>query len=102
VSRAKKRTRRVPQRTCVACREVQGKRSLIRIVSSVNGGVQLDLTGKQSGRGAYLCAKRSCFELALEQRRLEHSLRSKLSDADRETLVEFCRDLPADADDQGE
>ena len=43
----------VPQRTCVACREVNEKRSLIRIVRGPEG-VAVDKTGKMPGRGAYL------------------------------------------------
>ena len=49
--------RRVPQRMCVVCREVQGKRALIRIVRTPTEGVLADPTGKRAGRGAYLCQK---------------------------------------------
>ncbi|HUW09157.1 MAG TPA: YlxR family protein, partial [Anaerolineae bacterium] len=50
------RRKRIPQRTCVACRQVQGKRALVRIVRLAGGDVQVDPTGKLAGRGAYLCS----------------------------------------------
>ena len=56
--------RRVPQRMCVVCREVQGKRALIRIVRTPTEGVLADPTGKRAGRGAYLCQRPSSWERA--------------------------------------
>jgi len=90
----RKRKRRIPQRTCVACRRVQGKREMIRIVRTPAGEVQIDPTGKQSGRGAYLCPVRDCWDLALAQRRLEYALKTKLSDEERARLAEFSQTLP--------
>src|SRR5215469_671186 len=82
-SRAKSKkppkVRHVPQRTCVACRQVRPKRELIRVVRTPDGHVELDPTGKRSGRGAYLCARRSCWELALKKGRLEHELETTLT-----------------------
>ncbi|MEJ7653573.1 MAG: YlxR family protein [Chloroflexia bacterium] len=47
------KVRRQPQRTCVACRQVEGKRGLRRLVKTPEGAVELDPTGKRSGRGAF-------------------------------------------------
>ncbi len=58
------RPRRTPQRTCVACRQVQDKRSLIRIVKSAQG-ILVDPTSKLSGRGAYLHANKDCWAVGL-------------------------------------
>ena len=44
--------RKIPQRMCVGCRQMKEKRALIRIVRSADGNVEVDLTGKKSGRGA--------------------------------------------------
>jgi len=44
--------RHVPQRTCVGCRTVRPKRELVRVVRTPEGTVELDPTGKRSGRGA--------------------------------------------------
>nr|WP_275411244.1 YlxR family protein [Bacillus sp. B15-48] len=41
-------------RKCVATGEMRPKKELVRIVRSKEGEVSIDLTGKKSGRGAYL------------------------------------------------
>src|SRR5215831_9604925 len=86
--------RHVPQRTCVACRQVRPKRELIRVVRTPAGHVELDPTGKKSGRGAYLCAKRSCWEPALRKGRLEHELETTLLPEDRAALEAYIETLP--------
>ena len=49
------RRKRIPQRTCVGCRDVGDKRQLVRLVRTPGGTVEIDDTGKRPGRGAYLC-----------------------------------------------
>ena len=63
-------TRRQPQRTCVGCGEVQGKRELLRIVRTPEGLLACDPTGKRNGRGAYVHREGSCFERAAAGRLL--------------------------------
>ncbi len=63
--------RRVPQRTCVGCGEVQGKRELVRIVRTGDGTVALDPTGKRNGRGAYVHREMACFDRACAGRLLK-------------------------------
>lgn len=73
--------KRQPIRTCVACRTAGGKRGLLRVVRLPEGaGVAVDPTGKQSGRGAYLCPTLVCLELALKRKALERSLKVSLTD----------------------
>ncbi|MFI5271812.1 MAG: RNase P modulator RnpM [Ktedonobacterales bacterium] len=91
------KVRHVPARTCVACRQVRPKRELIRVVRTPEGHVELDATGKKSGRGAYLCAKRSCWEPALRKGRLEHELETTLLPEDRAALEAFVETLPAES-----
>lgn len=86
VSKTKKK-KHVPQRTCIGCREVLPKRSLIRIVRTPNG-IQIDPTGKIAGRGAYLHNKHSCWEEGLKGS-IAHALRTDLSDQDKIILAEF-------------
>ena len=59
------RPKHVPQRMCVACREHDAKRGLVRVVRTPEGPVALDPTGKRNGRGAYLCHQPACWERAL-------------------------------------
>ena len=92
------RPRHVPQRTCAACRQVRPKRELLRIVRTQDGHVVLDPTGKKSGRGTYLCARRSCWDLALKKGRLEQALSVTLLDEDRVELAAYRETLPPEND----
>lgn len=89
--------RRVPERTCIACKQVRPKRELIRIVRTPDGHVELDPTGKKSGRGAYLCARRSCWEPALRKGKLEHEFELTLLPEDRSALEAYIETLPQEA-----
>ncbi|HEX7733212.1 MAG TPA: YlxR family protein [Ktedonobacteraceae bacterium] len=91
-----KRVKHVPMRTCIACRENKPKRELLRVVRTPEGHVQLDATGKKAGRGAYLCAKLSCWEIALKRKRLENEFEVTISPEDREALDAFVATLPPD------
>jgi predicted RNA-binding protein YlxR (DUF448 family) len=87
--------RHVPQRTCVGCREVQGKRQLVRVVKKSDGHAQVDPTGKQPGRGAYIHLKRTCWESALAGGRLAHALRMPhIDEVDRAELQAYAAALP--------
>lgn len=76
------RKKHVPQRTCVACRTKHAKRELVRIVSSTNGTVIIDETGKHNGRGAYLCRTQACWKRALDTGILSQALRVTLTSED--------------------
>jgi hypothetical protein len=78
----------------VGCREINPKRTLIRIVR-LGDGVAIDPKGKMSGRGAYLHNQRSCWESGLKGS-LEQALKTKISDNDRETLITYMRSLNED------
>lgn len=91
---APKRPKHVPQRTCVACHQVKPKRELLRIVRTPDGRVVMDPTGKKSGRGAYLCANRSCWTNALKKKRLEQELETTISEEDRIALEQYADTLP--------
>jgi predicted RNA-binding protein YlxR (DUF448 family) len=71
------RRKHIPQRTCVGCREVGDKRQFIRLVRTSEGEVEIDETGKQPGRGAYLHRRSSCWQIALKRRYLEAALKLK-------------------------
>ena len=84
----------IPQRTCAVCRQTREKRNLIRLVRTSNGTVAVDISAKKPGRGAYLCPNKDCWEMALKKNRLEHALRIKLSNNDRQVLIEYSNSLP--------
>jgi predicted RNA-binding protein YlxR (DUF448 family) len=87
------KSKRPPQRTCIACRQVKEKNDLIRLVSRENGIVEIDVFGKKPGRGAYLCPQKNCWELALRKNRLDYALRTRLRDDSRQTLRNYIHDL---------
>ena len=62
------KTKKIPMRMCLGCGEMKPKRELIRVVKSKEGDISLDLTGKKSGRGAYICKSVECFEKARKAR----------------------------------
>jgi hypothetical protein len=83
------RTRHTPQRTCLGCRQVKAKRELIRIVNTPDGNLEVDITGKKAGRGAYLCPTSECWEAGLKGNRLDHALHTSLSPAGRMQLMKY-------------
>ena len=84
------RPKHVPQRTCVACRETGAKRALIRLVRTPGGTVEVDPTGKRNGRGAYLCARVSCWERGVNERTLGRALRLEtLTQENRDALLKY-------------
>jgi predicted RNA-binding protein YlxR (DUF448 family) len=71
--------RKIPLRKCVACQEMMPKRDLIRVVKTPEDEILIDLKGKKSGRGAYLCGKVSCFKLAKKSRALDRALKQTVN-----------------------
>jgi predicted RNA-binding protein YlxR (DUF448 family) len=81
----------------VACRTTTAKRELVRIVCLPTRVVEVDPTGKKSGRGAYLCRRLACWEDALKRNRLSKALRTTLSEESRAALQAFAATLPTEA-----
>ncbi|MGG3738295.1 RNase P modulator RnpM [Aeribacillus pallidus] len=66
--------KKIPMRKCVATGEMKPKKEMIRIVRSKEGEVSVDLTGKKSGRGAYLSKNREAILLAKKKNILSRHL----------------------------
>ena len=64
------KTKKVPMRMCLGCREMKPKRELVRIVRNKEGVVNLDKTGKAPGRGAYICPMEACLEACIKTKAL--------------------------------
>ena len=71
----------------MACRRVSAKRELIRLVRISEGSIEVDTSGKRAGRGTYLCRARECWQIGLKGGRLEHALRTTLTQDNREQLT---------------
>ena len=82
------KTRKIPMRMCVGCREMKEKRSLLRVVKSPEGAISFDRVGKAPGRGAYVCKSKECFEKAVKQRQLERALETRIEEAVFTQLME--------------
>ena len=90
------RARHVPQRTCIACRETDAKRELVRLVRAPDGSVTIDPSGKKSGRGAYLCNRAACWQAGLKRGVLPRALKLEtLADSDLQTLNAYAEQLAA-------
>ena len=82
------KTRKIPMRMCVGCREMKEKRSLLRIVKSPENVISFDRVGKAPGRGAYVCKSQDCLTKAVKQKQLERALEMKIEDAVYQQLME--------------
>ena len=73
-----KTEKRVPQRKCVGCGEMIGKKGAVRVVRDKDGNFSVDPTGKKAGRGAYICRDEKCLELARKGKKLERSFKCQI------------------------
>lgn len=87
-----KQQKKVPVRRCVGCNAQKPKRELVRVVRSPEGEVSIDLTGKKSGRGAYLCPAAACLAKARKAKRLERAFEVEVPD---EVFVRLTEEIQA-------
>jgi len=80
------RAKKIPMRKCVACQEMKPKKELLRIVRNPDKEIIIDLTGKKSGRGAYLCYNKECVKLAKKRKSLEKALEIPISNDIYQTI----------------
>lgn len=92
--------RHVPERTCIACHTQRPKQALVRVVHTPTGEVKIDETGKQNGRGAYLCKQVACWEQALKRGALNKALRITLTQETTDALLAYAATL-VPASDEG-
>jgi predicted RNA-binding protein YlxR (DUF448 family) len=73
--------KRIPLRMCIGCHEMKPKKELVRIVRDKEGTISVDLTGKKSGRGAYICRSSDCLSKARKGRKLDKALETAVDEA---------------------
>ena len=83
-----KTPKKPPMRHCTGCGAELPKGELIRVLRSPEGVISIDETGKGAGRGAYLCKKASCLQIARKSGKLHRSLNTVISDEIYEKLQE--------------
>lgn len=64
---------------CVGCQEMKPKKQLIRVVRTPDEKIEIDPTGKRSGRGAYICPELDCLMKALKGKRLDKALQRSIT-----------------------
>ncbi len=75
-----------PQRTCIVCRSESAKRELVRIVKSKDGIIEIDLTGKKSGRGAYVCRGGDCYKKLRAEKGLNRAFKLAVQEEVYDTI----------------
>ncbi len=66
--------KKIPERKCLGCASSKPKNELVRVVRAPDGSISLDLTGKKSGRGAYICKCADCLKMCRKKKSIERSL----------------------------
>lgn len=78
--------KKFPQRMCIGCHEMKSKKELIRIVKTPQGEIEVDHTGKKSGRGAYLCPDLQCLQKGIKGKRIEKALQCSIGSDELEKI----------------
>lgn len=80
------KARKIPQRKCIVCQNMLTKKEMVRIVRTPEGVVEIDLTGKKNGRGAYICGQIEGFNKAKKTKAIERALKVTMSPEDYDRL----------------
>ena len=72
--------KKIPMRRCTGCGEQKPKKELVRVVKTPDGEILLDLTGKASGRGAYICNNAECLKKARKSKRIDRTFEMTIPD----------------------
>lgn len=75
------KVKKIPLRTCVITKERLPKKELLRIVRTPEGLVEVDLTGKKNGRGAYIKSDLETLNKARKSKTLEKHLEILINDS---------------------
>ena len=78
--------RKIPMRKCVGCQQMFPKKEMLRVVITPENQIEVDATGKRSGRGSYICYNEACLEKARKSKGLERSLDTKIDQATYEAI----------------
>ncbi|MBE5751145.1 MAG: YlxR family protein [Clostridia bacterium] len=74
------KTKSVPMRMCIACREMKPKKEMFRVVKNADGEIYADVTGKAPGRGAYICNADECRKKLNDKKLLHKVFSTNVSD----------------------
>ena len=73
--------KKIPMRKCLATNQSFAKKDLLRIVRTPQGEVQVDITGKLNGKGAYISKSQEALKLARQNKVLNKALEVDIPDS---------------------
>ncbi len=73
------KTKKIPMRMCIACREMKPKKEMTRVVKNADGEIFADPTGKAAGRGAYVCNSPECLKKLGDKKLLHKAFSANVS-----------------------
>lgn len=74
---------------CAVCRTLKPKKELLRVVKNKEGKVFVDESGKQNGRGAYLCKSKACIEKCAKTKLLNKLFETNVEETLYQSLREY-------------
>jgi hypothetical protein len=81
--------KKIPQRMCVVTREKYDKKDLLRVVRTPQGNVEIDLTGKKNGKGAYIKKDIEVLNKAIKTKALERALDTEIEESVYDKIKEI-------------
>lgn len=82
------KVKKIPMRKCIGCGESKPKKELIRVVKDKDGNIFLDKTGRQNGRGAYICFNKECLEKAIKNKALNRAFQMEVTKETYDNLLD--------------
>ena len=79
--------RKIPLRTCVVTKEKFPKKELLRVVRTPEGNIEIDLTGKLNGHGAYIKKDKDVVIKAIKSKALERYLETPIDNSVYEKIM---------------
>ena len=70
--------KKIPMRQCIGCGEMKSKKEMTRVIKNPEGEFLIDATGRQNGRGAYICVNSECLKKAVKSKGLERSFKAPI------------------------
>ena len=77
----------------MGCGEKKPKKELMRVVRTPEGEILIDVKGKLSGRGVYICPQIGCLEKAKKAKRFERSLETTIPEDVYASLEQSLKEL---------
>lgn len=88
--------KKIPQRQCIGCGEMKSKKEMIRVIRTKEGEMSIDFTGRQNGRGAYICNDVECLKKAVKSHGLDRAFKTSVPKEIYDELINSMEDFNAE------